>query len=649
MRSEVAIIGECTECEGRMIETAAFTTDSERRATLFCADCQTHVRIEHELTPGGIEAIDADGVRECSLESVAWVDCERCHGRGEILGCIDDICHAKGVCIHDGNDPCPACDGTGAQPRVTATDGGRDVREWIRERVEARIDLDDPSDQYNPWTSKYHLRQDIEHGEFGRDEVLDACDEMARDGEFLYWHGWITPKREDALTAVIQAEKAADVTRQILIGKCNRALQALRDDQLVTDGGRDYEHVVEVPDRETQIPIECPGCGETFTELLSSKIGGSSCPDCGDMIEYVRPSERRDRGEDGEDDTEQTTLVTDGGTRGPLAICAGCGKVPAGRALGGQCTDCGGQFVEATDDRLACDRCGDADASRVLNCEAYDRLCTDCVDWTNRENPECPEPTCERRLIEWSGAWECPGCWRHVDADDQLATDGGFEFVDEARPPKYGPHTVPRIECGRCGHEHHIDCATGEYQGHCSNCYGFLRRPSEVEQRRFYDFMAWKARFVEAESDRRVVTDGGIDRHDLGDRWGERAEENVETWGNQRHDVLLLALIEEVGEVAMAMQNHCEGGAGLPPNAVPYDQPEVVGRDLIAEMASLGRQTRAFLEDEFPEPAGRDADGREHIAITGDPTDADRIVEEVEDAAPLLWQLHWALQGGDSE
>jgi len=74
------------------------------------------------------------------------------------------------------------------------------------------------------------------------------------------------------------------------------------------------------------------------------------------------------------------------------------------------------------------------------------------------------------------------------------------ELVEGARQSVMGPHRVPRIECGKCGHEHHIDCATTEYQGRCTECYAFLRRPTEVENRKFYDFMDWKARHAEVDS-----------------------------------------------------------------------------------------------------------------------------------------------------
>jgi len=56
-----------------------------------------------------------------------------------------------------------------------------------------------------------------------------------------------------------------------------------------------------------------------------------------------------------------------------------------------------------------------------------------------------------------------------------------------------GPHYVPRIECGKCGHEHHPDAAAGEYQGRCVECSGYLRRPTEEEERQFHDFIVWKA------------------------------------------------------------------------------------------------------------------------------------------------------------
>lgn len=71
--------------------------------------------------------------------------------------------------------------------------------------------------------------------------------------------------------------------------------------------------------------------------------------------------------------------------------------------------------------------------------------------------------------------------------------------VDTGISHRLGPHTVPRVECGKCGTEHHIDATTGEFQGRCRNCYGFLRRPTEAEQEQFTDFLVWNSRHYDAE------------------------------------------------------------------------------------------------------------------------------------------------------
>lgn len=57
---------------------------------------------------------------------------------------------------------------------------------------------------------------------------------------------------------------------------------------------------------------------------------------------------------------------------------------------------------------------------------------------------------------------------------------------------RLGPHYIPRIECGNCGREHHIDAASGEYQGTCNGCGAFLRRPYDEEEHQFHEFIVWK-------------------------------------------------------------------------------------------------------------------------------------------------------------
>lgn len=41
-----------------------------------------------------------------------WIPCPRCRGTGTNVGCVDDLCHAQGRCMH-GNNLCALCEGTG--------------------------------------------------------------------------------------------------------------------------------------------------------------------------------------------------------------------------------------------------------------------------------------------------------------------------------------------------------------------------------------------------------------------------------------------------------------------------------------------------------------------------------------------------------
>lgn len=123
--------------------------------------------------------------------------------------------------------------------------------------------------------------------------------------------------------------------------------------------------------------------------------------------------------------------------------------------------------------------------------------------------------------------------------------------------------------------------------------------------------------------------------------WRDSAEANVERWGNQTPAVLLLAMVEELGEIAMEMEAHSGPGGGSPPIG-DYDNCPHRGRELISMTARLGREVREYLETEFPEPAG-DGTHERPPRITGDVETAP-IREELDDLAPLCWQLAWALE-----
>lgn len=129
--------------------------------------------------------------------------------------------------------------------------------------------------------------------------------------------------------------------------------------------------------------------------------------------------------------------------------------------------------------------------------------------------------------------------------------------------------------------------------------------------------------------------------HNLGEKFGIKATSNIETWGNQRFDTLLLALIEEIGEIAHAISWECDVGDIDAYRSESNRHSD--GRQLISEMAGLGIRTRSYLESEFGDPPG-DGDTLDELELFDDPDSTDPILDEIEDAGPLLYQLYWAIE-----
>ncbi|WP_148680502.1 hypothetical protein [Halovivax ruber] len=79
----------------------------------------------------------------------------------------------------------------------------------------------------------------------------------------------------------------------------------------------------------------------------------------------------------------------------------------------------------------------------------------------------------------------------------------------------------------------------------------------------------------------------------IGQSWGRKAEENVEEWGLQDVETLLLAMQEEQGELAQAfLEAAYEGG-----------DPERVAEEL-ADLGALCFQLRWSLNDCHGQPGG---------------------------------------------
>lgn len=130
------------------------------------------------------------------------------------------------------------------------------------------------------------------------------------------------------------------------------------------------------------------------------------------------------------------------------------------------------------------------------------------------------------------------------------------------------------------------------------------------------------------------------------DRWQARAEENIEKWGNQAPATLFLAMVEEMGEIAEELTEQAPGPHPDNPSEAPFR-----GWEIIHEMADLGLETRDFLESNFEEPAGTgpmDPETRESIRHeqalgVGVVQDPEAVRDELDDLAPLCFQLRWKL------
>lgn len=148
------------------------------------------------------------------------------------------------------------------------------------------------------------------------------------------------------------------------------------------------------------------------------------------------------------------------------------------------------------------------------------------------------------------------------------------------------------------------------------------------------------------ERQRRPRTDGGLNREHVPiTEWELKARSNIQKWGLQSVDALLLAMGEEMGELAMEVQS--------PSDYTTDGRDAELGRDLIRRMATLGRDIREFLET-----VSEDADGN---PVPDDdrpgyldpfPVEANReqrerhIRSELDDLMALGYQFLWALDGG---
>jgi len=115
------------------------------------------------------------------------------------------------------------------------------AEQWVLDEVAARTEPVHDASQIlgELWTSHHNLLYErTGRGKpHSNDEIERAINSLGDRQEILYWNGQITLATEEYLVAVIASERHSDVPRRILIGKCNRYLQALRGNETAGQGG----------------------------------------------------------------------------------------------------------------------------------------------------------------------------------------------------------------------------------------------------------------------------------------------------------------------------------------------------------------------------------------------------------------------------
>jgi len=132
----------------------------------------------------------------------------------------------------------------------------------------------------------------------------------------------------------------------------------------------------------------------------------------------------------------------------------------------------------------------------------------------------------------------------------------------------------------------------------------------------------------------RPEEDGDTHHLFLGKRWGNHAEENIEKWGNQEPKVLLLAMAEELAEIADELLED----NGLPPNAYRNDADRILN-----DIRTDGYRAREYLEGHCEDDDGSPLPMDERPVHDG-VSQPERAASETEDLAPLVYQLYWSLE-----
>lgn len=102
-----------------------------------------------------------------------------------------------------------------------------EIHEWVLEAVDDWID-GDRNEPRGPFCSKYHLRERAQSSDisYTPNQVENAARTLIGEGELLDWGGLLVTTSRERLVDVIEYEKdEAEITRRLLIAKCNKYLK----------------------------------------------------------------------------------------------------------------------------------------------------------------------------------------------------------------------------------------------------------------------------------------------------------------------------------------------------------------------------------------------------------------------------------------
>lgn len=80
----------------------------------------------------------------------------------------------------------------------------------------------------NLFTGTKRLKQEASKNNIDctKSELENAVAGLVAEGSLITWHGLLAPANVDHVQAIVENERRAGITRELLVGKCNRFLEA---------------------------------------------------------------------------------------------------------------------------------------------------------------------------------------------------------------------------------------------------------------------------------------------------------------------------------------------------------------------------------------------------------------------------------------